>query len=257
MNKINLFLFIFYILLFGLTPISGQENNDSTFQIDDYAVLQDKDTIVSHDIPSNTYMQRHFYKNYKDKYTSDEFNYTEKPKKKGWLSRFFEWLSERESNQSSGSLAAILVWTFRILVSLIIIYGVYIAVSVLMGKEGAWIFAQKSDKIVLTYGIDEKELKSTDYEIFFNNACGLGDYRMAVRYRYLMLLQHLSSTGNIKYHPEKTNTDYSHEIKSRELSDLFIYLTYIYDHTWYGAFCISEHEFSKTISEFDRTSKMM
>jgi hypothetical protein len=249
------FLFVI-ILILQISVVKAQSVSDSSEFITDDMELDDQGGDVN-EVSNTTYTKRNFQDGFKEKYTGDDYRYTEKPQKTGWFSRFIDWLSQTKPNHASGRSAIILVWIMKALVVLVVIYGVFVVVSILLGKEGAWFLLKKSDESTLSYRLNEDELKSSDYTSLFKEARLNQDYRLAVRYRYLMLLQQLSSQGFIKYHPEKTNTDYSREIVNQELSDLFTYLSYIYDHTWYGAFTISEFEFSNTLHTFDRTNKMM
>ncbi len=253
-RRIILFVLVFMVA-FKFTSITSQVYSDSV-QVDDFDLLCDIN-IISDSFKENTFSERHFDSNFKDKYSSDEFNYSEKEKKKGWLGRFVDWLSKRGDSQNTDGYAMFLIWTLRILTFIAIVYGVYVVISILMGKDGAWLFYQKSDKKALNYGITEENLNTNDFTNLFQEAKLAGDFRLAVRYRYLLLLQQLNTNGDIKYHVEKTNNDYSYEIKNKELSDLFTYVSYIYDYTWYGAFYISDHEFNRALSAFDKTAKMM
>jgi hypothetical protein len=66
-------------------------------------------------------------------------------------------------------------------------------------------------------------------------AAAAGAYRDAIRRLYLALLLKLDSAGLLSYHPAKTNWEHLRSFADERLRPTFASLTFIFDHTWYGA----------------------
>lgn len=73
-----------------------------------------------------------------------------------------------------------------------------------------------------------------DWAFKMKQALAQQDYRMAIRFGYLNLLQLLDEQGRIAYHPNKTNRDYAAAIRQPELQTLFQKISRQYERTWYG-----------------------
>jgi hypothetical protein len=249
-NKLIILLFLL-IKLLQPENVTGQSSVDTSTYDDEYSLEAEKTETPSSD---GTY-DRHFKKDYKEKYKSGAFKYSEKPEKRNFLTRFFEWLF---SGKSSGSgFITFWIWMIKILVALALLYGVYIAVTIIMGKKGVWYLTQKSDQKNIDYGKSEQENMPLNYQQLFQESLMNGDLRMAIRYKYLILLQLLTKAQLISFHPEKTNAEYRREIKNSELAEHFAYVSYIYNHVWYGAFDITKHDFDMAVTAFDHTQKLV
>jgi hypothetical protein len=63
----------------------------------------------------------------------------------------------------------------------------------------------------------------------------------------------MSDKNIIEWDIEKTNSDYSYEIKNEKLKEDFNYLSYLYNYIWYGEFELTEDTFNKTKKSFETT----
>ena len=84
--------------------------------------------------------------------------------------------------------------------------------------------------------LSEEDLLESDWEEKMQVAMKNGEYRLAIRYGYLMTLQMLQRRSLILYRQDKTNTDYYRELaKTGEpLRPGFRTLTRAYEWAWYG-----------------------
>jgi hypothetical protein len=64
-------------------------------------------------------------------------------------------------------------------------------------------------------------------------------------------LKKMSDSGIIEWHPEKTSTEYSYEIKNGQTKENFGYLSYLYNNIWYGEFEVTNEIFEKTKNAFE------
>lgn len=79
-----------------------------------------------------------------------------------------------------------------------------------------------------------EELCRTDFSSRIKAAESQGDFRLAIRYRYLQLLQELAKQSLIRYEKNKTNKQYAEEIKNHKWGADFHKATRYYNFVWYG-----------------------
>lgn len=253
---------IFCLILFvqhNMYGLSDTTSSDLNAVLTNPLDISDMDSsIIGTNNTSTPALNRKFNENFKDKYQSDDFDYEVKPRTKNALQRFFEWLfGPPRETKKSGNSGAILVWIARIAAFIIIIYAVFAIVSILLGKKGNWIFDKNDQKRVISFPLSEENLHEEDYNTLYDRSRKNGDFRMAIRYRYLILLHQLSTRGIIRYNKDKTNSDYYYEIKDKKLSAAFSYVSYIYEHIWYGGFELENHDFGVAEQAFDHTSSIL
>lgn len=203
-----------------------------------------------------TLVPRTFASGYKEKYKASEFNYERKEnnKKLSKFQEFLRWLSNLFSIEggSEGKSLSMIQIVQRAAAIIIILLVVYFIVRALLKKEGLWIFG-KSRKALSAKDIGVENLETTDFQSLIGNTLQTADYRLAIRYYYLWLLKLLAYNNIIKWHRDKTNSDYLYEIKDEALRSQFRYLSYIYDYSWYGEFPVSEGDYTKAEKAFTVT----
>ncbi|WP_159799755.1 DUF4129 domain-containing protein [Flavobacterium sp. MK4S-17] len=243
MNKLLL-----YIFLFTCTASSfSQPITDS---------VQPTETVYPVYTDSVYYSKREFTPGFKEKYNDTDFVYENKAKVTSLWERFKTWLgnllndifSFGDNTQRTPWFAVVV----RLLAGLIILFVVYLIVKALLNKEGMWIFA-KSGKKINIQELTEEDIKTTDFGKLVEETKANGNYRLGIRYYYLWLLKKLALREIIDWHWDKTNTDYLYEIKDSSLRKDFEYLSYVYDHSWYGEFEIDESAFAKAEKAFRKT----
>ncbi len=199
---------------------------------------------------------RKFQPNFKTNYKDTSFVYEFKtPEKNAW-DRFKEWLYDlfkdffnlADKSKSLNHIDTIL----RVLAALLIIFVIYMIVKAILNKEGSWIFGRNTQAKIIDYTDVEKNIHLVDFKKLVASAIAKDDKRLATRYYYLWLLKKLSDATLIEWHPEKTNTEYSYEIKNQETKENFNYLSYLYNYIWYGEFEITEAIFNKTKEDFEK-----
>jgi hypothetical protein len=80
--------------------------------------------------------------------------------------------------------------------------------------------------------------------ILSQQAAARGDYRQAVRYQYMYLLQLLAEKQMIVPQPQKTNTQYLAEMRQRPFAGEFANLTLQYEYVWYGGFQLTKEQYA-------------
>ncbi|OQD42628.1 hypothetical protein BUL40_08855 [Croceivirga radicis] len=212
---------------------------------------QTNDSIVKYDT-NISLEQRNFEKDLQEKYTGDEFDYTiTTGESQNLLTRFlaffFNWLADTFGFTISPEAFKILEIIIYILLGglvlyLIIKFAVNEKVSTLLTKRA---------KPLTDLGISEQHIETIDFDALLADALKNKDYRLAVRYQFLLLLKHLSNKDLIDWHFEKTNADYTREIKEPRLKNSFMELAYLYDYVWYGEQAISEPAYLTAANKFN------
>ncbi|HBY68162.1 MAG TPA: DUF4129 domain-containing protein, partial [Flavobacteriaceae bacterium] len=85
----------------------------------------------------------------------------------------------------------------------------------------------------------EEIIRSKNIRELIEKALQNKEYRLAVRYYYLLILKKLTDAELIDYEFDKTNTDYIAEITSDTVILPFKKATNLYDYIWYGNFTVT------------------
>ena len=118
------------------------------------------------------------------------------------------------------------------------------------------VFQQGSFRRQETSGVTE--IKDTselpfleeDFNLRLAEALKQMDYRQALRYRFMNLLQLMHRQGKVFYTTDKTNNQYMQELAA-ELRDGFAALTLPYEYVWYGEYPINVAQYDQLSSQFD------
>ena len=92
----------------------------------------------------------------------------------------------------------------------------------------------KSNLVSASLEHDIESLQNTDLEVALRNAILEGNYRLAVRLRFLETLKVLEERGIIQWTKSKTNRQYVAEAGSIKAVDDLQMLVLIYEQVWFG-----------------------
>jgi len=122
----------------------------------------------------------------------------------------------------------------------------YLLIAAIIGFILYYIFSNiEIDKKIepkLESVFDIEDIEVIDTLDGFQKAIAAGDYRSAIRWRFLNALQILAKKEIIDWQPEKTNRDYNRELRGRPQSKSFNTLVRIFENVWYG-----NHDIDKDI----------
>ncbi len=190
------------------------------------------------------------------------FDYSERHQEKNWWQRFKSWLWELwlkfwywlVGDYQANGFVAFLVRTLPY----IIIIGIVVFVGWLFYKlnPGATFFGTK-EKPELFFSEEEEIIRNKDISELMEKALSNRDYRLAIRYYYLLILQKLTEAEIISYESDKTNSEYISEINSEAIKTGFRKATNLYDHVWYGNFDVTETDFSKAQPTFSSLKNLI
>ena len=100
--------------------------------------------------------------------------------------------------------------------------------------------------------LDERPME-TELERFLREALAAGNYRLAIRIYYLMILKGLHEKKLITWKKNKTNFDYLHEMYGNQLFNDFDSNTRIFEYIWYGELNLGETQFKEVSPAFTGT----
>ncbi|MBQ4914486.1 DUF4129 domain-containing protein [Maribacter sp. MMG018] len=173
---------------------------------------------------------------------------------KNWMSnlvmRFFEWLFGIE--KASGAFNTFL----EILPYLLLVALLFILIKFFININTNSVIS-KSNTPLVSLSEEEHIIKNTDIEQLIKQALANNDYRLAIRYYYLYILQLMTEKDIIKWELQKTNEDYLKEIQEAGLKENFNTITRHYNYIWYGDFPIDHTKYNKAEASFLALKKII
>lgn len=249
----------FFFVLSFLLYCSISQAQDSSATVDPPKVESVKYTEKDIHVDSDTIEAKNFKQDFKKKYKDADFVYEYKAPEKGawdyfkeWLASIFRRLFTFSNPEASLNFVAILL---KVIAALVIIFVIYLIVKAIIAKEGKWIFGKNANKKTIYYSDIEKNIHLLDFEKLIKESIAAGEKRIALRYYYLWLLKVMAQNHYIEWDIEKTNSDYLYELKKPAHREEFMYLSYLYNHIWYGEFEIDETTFIKAENRFKKSLK--
>lgn len=108
-----------------------------------------------------------------------------------------------------------------------------------------YVFPSRAAKRVQNYTVEEENIHETDFEGATERALQAGDWRLAIRLRYLKVLQLLVHAGLIDWKPEHTNQMYVRQLDKWPLQTKFAELTRYFEYAWYGEFPVNQYAYDE------------
>lgn len=236
--------FLFYIafFIFSITVFSQEEKTE--VQYDDTIIEQKK-------------FDAQKIEDYKQK---DEFIYIVEKREPTILEKIWDWLKRTiikilsyifdDITPAVGFLRIVLKALPYVIAGLVL----YFIIKFFLKVNARNIIDGKKNKPIVHLSEEEELIKDKDLPKLIQKAISEGNYQLAIRYYYLLLLKKLSDKDFISWQQEKTNEDYIKELSSKkQLHSDFKKLTYLYDYVWYGEFSIDKEKFLQEESNFKNT----
>ena len=99
--------------------------------------------------------------------------------------------------------------------------------------------------------LDEDDIDKNDFDHLIQKAKDRGNYRLAIRLMFLKSLQSLDEKQLISYQKNKTNYEYSFEIKSNKIQPLFLKASDVFSWVWYGNYDVDLGLYNELEPEFN------
>ncbi|MBU3822851.1 hypothetical protein KO566_12330 [Flavobacteriaceae bacterium XHP0103] len=199
---------------------------------------------------------RTFDNNFKERYSGNKYNYegvdivTESPKDSGDYKDYSnkEPKTRERNDQSAFSInLGPLRWLFYLAIAAAVVFLVYI----LLNEGGSSLFSsRKHTKLNNHEEITSDNIENADINALINNAENANDYRLAIRYYYLLVLKTLTLKNHIKFEDDKTNAEYLNETNDKPYGKDFAYTSYLYNYIWYGEFPLNTTQYTKAKNNF-------
>jgi hypothetical protein len=199
---------------------------------------------------------RHFDDDFQQHYSSDKFDYegkdivTQTPTGSGNYEDFKNGKPKQKEQNNDDHLSinlGPLGWLFYLAIAGAVLYLVYI----LLNEGGSGLFSSNRNKTINSYDdITAENIEHADIHSLIKEAENNDDFRLAIRYYYLLLLKTLSLHNHIKFEDDKTNTEYLNEIHNKPFSKDFAYTSYLYNYIWYGEFPLPLEKYEKAKRHF-------
>lgn len=236
MPKTVLFVFLFCV---GFA-LAQNQNSYEDLKIDDtaFSPVEFDDELIKE------FQNDSDYEYYKSAETSPVQDFMD------WLNmqftKFLEWLF--------GDFGGASFWRYLgLILKIVSILGLVVLV--------VWLFNRYNPGQKLTRNSDTPNVDLTEEEelIYRKNLQELiqdavqnQNYRLAIRYYYLLVLKNLKNRKLVDYQFQKTNTEYIQELQNQSFSKEFEAITRYYDFIWYGDFQLNESVFNKIKLQFEQ-----
>jgi hypothetical protein len=196
-----------------------------------------------------------------DRYLNDrKYDYSQEPGSRSWwdrfrnwinyqLGRFFNWLFGEEK------AGAYLATFFRILPYLFIAIIIFLIARFFLKVDKRQFANNAGSKNLVALSEEERIMQEEDIQALIAEALAAQDYRLAVRYQFILCLKLLKEGEWIQWQPQKTNRDYVQELENPELQSLLQQAVRVYDYIWYGEFPLNESGYQKVLQDYHELQK--
>jgi hypothetical protein len=237
-------LFLFFLLAFSFFGIS----------VETTAVAQSAETEL---IPLN--FSEESIERFKN---NPEFDYSEATAEDNWWTKFKRYIRlqwQRFLNWLFGDYEAPLLLAIFLDILPYLLLGLLLTLILYLFSKinpGNYIFGTSANA-ELHFDEEEKIIRNRDIRKLIEKAVSKENYRQAVRYHFLYILQQLSRNDLVTYDSGKTDEDYLNEIKDPALKSRFKRVNRIYDFVWYGHFETTAEDYQKIKDEFQKAENLI
>lgn len=190
-------------------------------------------------------------------YKSDkDFNYLEAEHEDNFFDKAVRWLRNAlrkfwEAIFGVGTAKGFIYFMFRVFPYLVLGFLIFMLVRFFLKVNSNKLILKDREKGQINYSEEEQIIKNKNISALITEAVKQKNYRLAIRYYYLLALKNLTETDNIEWKPQKTNEDYIKELNTSNFKFDFENITKIYDYVWYGEFNIDALKFESLKLPFE------
>jgi len=191
---------------------------------------------------------------------SDDFNYETPEAEPSIFEKLWIWIKNIIRNileylfEDIEPITGFLSVVFEVVPYIILAVALFFIIKYFLNIQTSNIL-KKNNKSIVKFGSDEELIKREDLNLLLKDAIENEEYRIAVRFYYLLILKKLTESGSINWQQEKTNEDYIKELKETSLQSKFSESTRVYDFVWYGNFDINQTDFINAEALFNSILK--
>lgn len=156
-----------------------------------------------------------------------------------------------------GKAVGYLAIFLRIIPYILLLFLLFLLIKFFLNVNSRTIVHSKKNSAIVSLSEEEHIIKNEDISQLIERALAANDYRLAVRYYYLYMLQIMTEKDIIAWELQKTNEDYLKEIKKSHLKQPFTAITRLYDYIWYGGFDIDATKYARAEVQFSSLQNML
>lgn len=196
-----------------------------------------------------------------ESYKADKnFNYLEVEAEESFLDKVYRWLNNMlrkfwEAIFGTGTATGFLYFVFRILPYILLGFLVFLLIRFFLKVNANNLRVKAKEEGSIFFTEEEQIIKNEDIPALIKEFINQKNYRLAIRYYYLLSLKYLTESDRITWQPQKTNEDYIKEIEKDHLKKDFKNITRIYDYVWYGEFKVDVLKFESLKLLFEDLNK--
>lgn len=204
-----------------------------------------------------------FDKDQLNNYKNDsDFDYAQKINTKNWWERFVDWISYIWNSFwewlfgdiQGGSVLAFIVEALKYII-IAAILALIVWLFIRLNPGNAFLKTKTPPEVLLSD--EERIIHEKDIPALIEEALQEQNFRLAVRYHYLLILKRLKDEDLIDYRFEKTNEEYHAEISDAAIGKQFGAITRLYDFIWYGDFPVDKAQYDVVESEFKQMQSQL
>lgn len=202
--------------------------------------------------------ERTFDPGLSQRYGGAEFDYSvDRGESMNLLARAVQWffrtMGELFGVEVSPDTLIILEYLVYVILGFL---ALYLLVRMLAHERFGSLFTKKA-RAIGQVELCLRHIEEVDLDALLTGAVHGGDYRLAVRYRYLKVLKQLSERGIIDWHHEKTNMDYLGEMPQVPLQQAFQGAIHLFENIWYGQRPIDARGYQMAERRFDALTQLI
>lgn len=202
--------------------------------------------------------QKTFDEDFKERYDSHKFDYNGKNITSTLTPNDSEISTDYENNEDinirenhNHSTTDGIFDSFGWLFVIALVIAVVFLISILLNEgNGSWFHKGRNKSLKAHQEFNVETANPNDFKQLISKAETNNDYRLAIRYYYLLVLKSLSLKNIIEIEDDKTNAEYLNEIQNVDLNIAFSKVLYVYDYTWYGEFAVSKEQYHTVKNNF-------
>jgi hypothetical protein len=170
---------------------------------------------------------------------------------------FWYWKArpEKEKQEKGGSWLAALFSSgiMRLLFWLLIAVGCAALIYFFLLSLNVNLFGKRKDGVEEEVAADpEANFFSRDYDREIAQALAAGEYRIAIRLRYLQLLKELADRNIIQYRQERPNGVYVSQLMGTPYYKEFFRVTRTFEYAWYGEMPVGRSAYDFMQNDIDQ-----
>lgn len=193
-------------------------------------------------IPDESVLEKYFN-------DPDYFYDKEIDESKNIFERFIDWVNNQLNALRRGDAYNT---TIDVLIIILIIIGVFMVVTAFVKVRTRNIYDNRKRSSFTAEEVELQNLDVSDYKNLIDSALRDEDYRLAVRFSFIKMLNHLNNKGLIILSKNKTNYDYLIELNELKIRDNFRKVLNGFEWIWYGELEINKNDFNAYKSELNK-----